>query len=305
MSRLIKPVYISYRAIRRHFRRLKEPQSWKKSESRPFIFARRDYFELLQFRRVFLISFRAELRVCARCHNLACILRRHFSLFIFILPSLYILLAVAPRFPSHLCHPLHSVYVARCLHYSNVGRRRQRPSTFPSFCRTSSTSSSRAPRGIYRGRILLRYNLNNYTTRAMKSKIGKLLISKYYRASLQSLDCNFYRTKQSQRLCETSCFLRREKVWMRMKLSSTLLPACIIESHRTRLHPFKKGCEMKATLLWNFQLLMTHIWSSLLRVALLREELCECFIQKYLAWYTTLIINIKQLQFLVFSWKGQ
>lgn len=194
ISRLIKPVYILYRAIRRHFRRLKIPVMEEISRVRLF-FARRNHFGLLQFRRVLLIS-----RGVAHLHNVTTIspvfcARRHFSLFIFILPSLCIPFTVAYTIPVSLVPPVHSVYVARCLHYSNVGRPRQRPSLFRLFAETSSTSSSRAPRGIYRGRTPLRCNLNNYTTRAMKSKIGELLISKYYRANLRSLDCNFYQAK--------------------------------------------------------------------------------------------------------------
>lgn len=145
MSRLIKPVRIPCRAIRRHFRCLKEPPCRERNRNRIRLFSRvaiTSGFCNFVSRASYFVS-RVELHNVARSRlHFA---RRHFSLFIFVSPSLGVPLPIASRSPSHLCHPC-IVFTSRAAYIIlNVGRPRQPSDTFPSFCRTSSTSSSRAP----------------------------------------------------------------------------------------------------------------------------------------------------------------
>lgn len=137
LVRLIKPVYILYFTIYGRFRHFKGPSSWKKSESRQFIFTPRDHFGLLQFRHLLLISFSASAqcgtcvfrREVFHCFSSPCLRRTSFS------RSCH-----EPRLACAI--RAHSVYVARCLHYSN---NRRSPAatfvTFPSFCWTFTSSS--------------------------------------------------------------------------------------------------------------------------------------------------------------------
>lgn len=160
------------------------------------------YFRASRLLRASAISSRASYfasREVARLHNVTMIspvfcARRHFSLFIFILPSLCIPFTIALR--SHLCHPCivftsHAAYII----LTSVARGNVRH--FFVFLPNFYVFFTYFSRNLPRERTPMRCNLNNYTTRAMKSKIGELLIPKYHCANLRSLDCNFYRTKQS------------------------------------------------------------------------------------------------------------
>lgn len=170
MSRLIKPVYISYRAIRRHFRRVKETFVMEEIRIASVYFRASAIISgFCNFVACFLFYFARSCASALRGTKSACVLRLHFSLFIFILRSASLFRSrhdPAPR--SHLCHPCivftsHAAYII----LTSVARGNVRH--FSVFLPIPLLRLLHVPlEESTAGRTPLRCNLNNYTTRAMK-----------------------------------------------------------------------------------------------------------------------------------------
>lgn len=119
--------------------------------------------------RVLLISFRAPSCTSAQCGTIppAFCEEAFFSLFIFISPSLGVLLPIASGSRSHLCHPC-IVFTSRAAYIilTSVARG-NRPILFHLFAELLLRLLHAFLHEIYRWRIFLRCNLNNYTTLAL------------------------------------------------------------------------------------------------------------------------------------------